>query len=399
MKTILIAMSGAADKPSDALGEKTPFEVAKIPNLHFFAKTGKLGQVRLHSSHWESYPDVTLLSLLGFDPDKAYTGRGPLEAANMELKLEADEIPFRMNFITEANGKLADPTGGGLTSKEAKAFINFLNKKVASDFVRFFAGSQYRHIVVIKDAHGFDSLSAKTYCPHDIAGEKIEDYLPKGPGGELMKKLMFDAKLLLQDHEINQVRVDLNENPANMIWIWGQGKKPQLEKFQSRYDCQGTMISDAEYAKGIARLSGLTVADVRLGSGDLAENYEEKGKVLLEELEAKDFVCLHLKECDDASRNGDFRAKVSALESADFFILSKVKAYLEAKKDVRILFSPGYVMPWRTRKRTKDAVPFVLAGKNIMADDTEKFNENAAKATELKFEKGSDLVNYLFRNN
>ena len=395
MKYIVIALSGAADQPIEQLDGKTPLEVAKVPNLHAFAHSGKVGLAHLAPRGFEPHPDTTLLNLLGYDADTFYTGRAPLEAANLELKLEDNEIPFRMNFVTEANGRLEDPEAGKITTKEAKALINFLNKKVASDFIRFFAGAQYRHIVVIKDSHGFEALSAKTHCPHDIVGNPIEDSLPSGPGGELLTKLMFDAKLLLQDHEINQVRIDLGENPANMIWVWGQGRKPKIDLFSKRFGCQGALISDAGYAKGFARYTGLTVVDSRAELSDLQANYEEKAKLLIDELKEKDFVCLHLKECDEASRIGDYRAKVSALESADFFILSKLRKYVEANRDVRVLISPCHVLPWRTRKRTRDDVPFVLAGKDVSSDEHDKCTELIAQASELKVPKPPELISFL----
>jgi len=281
-----------------------------------------------------------------------------------------------------------------VTTKEARALINFLNKKVASDFVRFFPGSGYRHVAVLKDSHGFEALSARTDCPHDIIGQSIEGHLPKGPGGELLKKLMYDTKLLLQDHEINQVRVDLGENPANMIWLWGQGPKPKLEKFTQLFGVTGSVISNAAYANGIARLIGLTAIEVEDKADDLAASYEKKAKVLMDELKEKDFVCMLLKDCDEAGRDGDMKAKISALEACDFFLLSKIKAYLEENKEARVLVTPCHVTSWKMRKRTRDAVPFVVAGKNVMPDESEKFSELTGRANELKFLKTHELIRF-----
>ncbi len=396
MKTIMIAIPGAADYPAEELGGRTPFEIAKLPNLHYFSKIGKVGTVKLVADRLEPSADVTLLNFLGYDADKVYTGRGPLEAANLELKLEDNEVAFRMNFITESNGFLADATAGSIATKEAKALINFLNKKLASDFVRFFAGEEYRHIAVLKDSHGFEALSAKTVAPKQIEGDAIDLHLPKGPGEELLKKLMYDAKLLLQSHEINQVRLDLNENPANMIWLWGQGKRPQLEKFSDRFGLSGALLSDREYAHGIARIAGLTVLEIS-GAEDVSERYKNVGKLLIEVAQEKDFVCLTLEACHEAAEDGDYKGKVSALEAMDFFIFSKVREFMENSKDVRVLVSPCHTLPWKMKKCTRDAVPFVMAGKNIMPDDIEKFSELTAKASNLKFNKGSDLLKQLFQ--
>ncbi|MBN1687771.1 MAG: 2,3-bisphosphoglycerate-independent phosphoglycerate mutase [Candidatus Omnitrophica bacterium] len=392
MKYIMIAIPGAADYPAEELGGKTPLEVGKVPNLNYFSKIGRSGQVNLLPERLEPSSDVSFLEFLGYEAEKVYPGRGPLEAANLELKLEANEIAFRMNFITESDGILADPTGGRITTKEAKALVSFLNKKVASDFVRFFPGAEYRHVAVIKDSHGFAALSAKTKSPDTIIGEKISENFPIGPGEELLRKLMFDAKLLLQDHEINQVRVDLQENPANMIWLWGQGQKPELESFQKRYGISGALVAGTEYAKGIARLAKLTVVDVQGSTGNLETDYEKKGEALMEVLEEKDFTCVHLGACDEASRLGDLKGKISALEAMDFFIFSKVKKFLEDKKNVRIVISPCHYALWKTKTHTRGSVPFVLAGKNVTPDDIEKYSEVAAKTSDLKISKGSEWM-------
>ncbi|HTL48197.1 MAG TPA: 2,3-bisphosphoglycerate-independent phosphoglycerate mutase [Verrucomicrobiae bacterium] len=392
MKYLMISFSGAADQPAEELGGKTPLEVAKIPNMNHFTKVGKLGSVKLSPDRHEPSSDTAFLNLLGYDADKVYTGRGPLEAANLDLELEENEIPFRMNFITESSGNLADPTAGAISTKEGKALINFLNKKVASGFVRFFAGSGYKHVAVLKDSHGYNALSARTVSPEAIIGEPIEANFPKGPGEELLKKLMFDARLLLQDHEVNQVRVDLGENPANMIWLWGQGQPPKLEKFSERHGLSGALVSPAEYAKGAARLAGLTVVDLAEETGVPEVDNERMAKAVIEALKEKDFVCCHAPSCDEASRFGDLKGKISAIEALDYFFLSHVRDYLDAHKDTRVLITPALAAPWKMRKHVRDAVPFLVTGKNIMPDEAEKFSELAAKSVENKVANGRELI-------
>lgn len=393
MKYIVVIPAGAADHPTEELGGKTPLEVAKIPNLNFFAKSGKVGTAKLISDRLPLSSDVSLFNTLGYDAAKLYTGRGPLEAANLELKLDDKEVAFCMNFITESAGILADPTAGDITTKEAKALVNFLNKKVASDFVRFFPGSGYRHIAVLKDAHGPDALSAKTNPPEESMGEKIESCLPKGPGEELMRKLMYDAKLLLQDHEINQVRVDLGENPANMIWLWGQGRKPVLQSIREMFEMTGgAMVAVREFAKGFGRLVGLTVMEVKEEGEEPAIFYDKISKVAVDVLEEKDFVCLYLHTPDEAARAGDIKGKLAAIEGIDFFVFSKIRKYMERSKDVRLLITPGHATLWKMQGIVRDAVPFVVVGKNIVADEIEKFSEVAAKTSELRFTKSTELM-------
>ncbi len=393
MKHIVVAIPGAADLPCEELGNKTPLEVAKLPNLQALAKLGRVGSVKLTPDRLEPTSDVTLMNLLGYDADKVYTGRGPLEAANLEIKMDQHEVAFRMNFITEADGKLADDTGGGISTKEAKALINFLNKKVASDFVRFFAGAEYRHVAVLKDAHGYPALSAKTACPENIVGQPVQDHFPKGPGEELLKKLMFDAKLLLQDHEINQVRVDLGENPSNMIWLWGQGPLPNLQKFKDLYELQGAIITAQEYAKGLGRITALTVHEFGYTEED-AEDLDAVSKMLVTAVEEKDFVVIYLSDCDEAARTGDLRAKIQVLEAVDSVVLARVKDILEKKKDVRVLVTSNHASPWKAGLRSKESVPFLAAGKNIMADDIDKMTELTAKASGLKIPNGKELMKF-----
>lgn len=392
MKHIVIALSGASDASSPELGEKTPYDLAKIPTLHHFAKIGKVGQACFAPSKVNVSPETTLLSALGYAPDDVYTGLGPIEAANLDLQLEENEVAFRMNFITESAGLLADSTAGNISTKEAKALINFLNKKVASDFVRFFPGSGYRHIAIIKDAHGYDALSARTADPTTLEGQKMDDLFPKGPGDELLKKMMFDAKLLLQDHEVNQVRVDLGENPANMIWLWGQGPKPRLEKLSETFGFSGALVTSREYAAGIGKLAGLSVMD--LPAPEVGEEIDYKGiaDFALEAIKENDFVCLHLDACDEASMNGNSKAKISALEGIDFFILSKIRRYMEDNMESRIFITPCHQAPWKLRARTRESVPFVMAGKNIMADDVEQFSEDSAEASDLKVKNGHEVL-------
>lgn len=392
MKYIVVALAGAADHPTEDLGGKTPLEVAKIPHLSFFAKSGKVGTAKIVPERGTLAADASLFELLGYG-SKLYTGRGPLEAANLELTLDDKEVAFCMNFITESAGKLADPTAGGITTREAKALVNFLNKKVASDFVRFFSGTGHRHIAVIKDAHGFEAFSAKTNSAENVTGQKIDHVLPKGPGEELLRKLMFDAKLLLQDHEINQVRVDLGENPANMIWLWGQGRKPALKPLREMFGISGgAMISAREYAKGLGRLAGLTAVDIKDSGEEAAAFYEKVLKVTLETLEEKDFVCLHFHQPDEASRAGDLKAKVSAIEAVDFYVLSKIRKFLERSKETRLLVTPCHATLWKMKSMVRDAVPFLIYGKNIMADEIERFSEIAAKTSELQINKSTELM-------
>lgn len=395
MKYLLIVLNAISDHPVEELEGKTPLEVSRLPNLSFLARQGKVGQTRALEDYWETSSEAAFFATLGYDPKQSFPGPGPLEAANLEIKIEPNEVAFRMNLVTEYNGSLVDPTAGNISTREARALLTYLNKKLASDFARFFVGNLYRHIAILKDSHGLSALSAKTFSPEEAVGKPLKNFLPKGPGEELLKKLMYDAKLLLQDHEINQVRVDLGENPANMVWLWGQGTAPKLDRFSERFGLSGALVAGIEYAKGIGRLAGLTVMEVSGATGGLATNYEKKGKALWEALEEKDFVCVNVRACEEASRYGDLKAKIEALEQIDAHVLSKAREYYETNRETRILITGTQTFSTQMRRPVRDAVPFVLAGKNVMTDENERMTEHTAKLSSFRVEKRTDLINLL----
>jgi 2,3-bisphosphoglycerate-independent phosphoglycerate mutase len=206
---------------------------------------------------------------------------------------------------------------------------------------------------------------------------------------------MYDARLLLQDHEINQVRLDLGENPANMIWLSGQGTTPVLEKFSDRFGLSGALVSGIEYAKGAGRLAGLTLMEASGATGGLETNYEKKAKAFLEALQEKDFVCLHVRSCEEASRRGDLKAKISALEAIDAQILSRVREYYEKNHETRVLIASTQTFSTQMRRPVRDAVPFLLAGKNVMSDEFDRMTEQTAKASTFRVDKRTELVQLL----
>ncbi len=393
MKYVVIVIDGMSDHPSEELGGKTPLEVSKIPGLQFLSKSGKVGTVSFVSDRTEPSSSTAALALFGHNPKEYKIGLGPLEAANLEIKLEDNETAFRMNLVTESQGILADYTAGNISTKEAKALIAYLNKQLSSEFVKFFSGTGYRHIAVIKDAKGFDGLSAACVPPDQVAGKKIEEHLPSGNGAELIKKLMYDAKLLLDQHEINQVRIDLKENPANMVWFWAQGVRPKLSKFSERFGgLTGAMISADDHMKGLGRLMGLTVVEV---PGDPDTNFEMAAQTMFDVLEEKDFVCVHIRSCDEAAREGNLKKKIQLLEAIDYHIVSALRSHYETQKEMRVLITPFLTTPWKAKMYARESVPFVIAGKNVVPDEIEKFSEAAAKLSSLRFKDGHKLLDYL----
>jgi len=278
MKYAILVADGMADYPLDELEARTPLEVAKTPNMDFIAREGVVGQANMIPRGMPCGSDIANLSIFGYDPKKYYTGRGPLEATNMGIKLGKDKVVFRCNLVTASDDTLIDYSAGHISTKEARILIDFLNKRLSTKYVRFHSGVRYRHIMCVKPTKKNPEFTAKCKPPHDIIGKKISRNLPKGEGAQFLIDLMKMSRNILSSHEINQVRVDLGENPANMIWLWGQGKKSKMPSFYSRYKLKGSVISAVDLIKGMGKTISLDVIEVPGATGFYDTNYKGKAE-------------------------------------------------------------------------------------------------------------------------
>jgi 2,3-bisphosphoglycerate-independent phosphoglycerate mutase len=248
MKYVIIIPDGAADEPIEQFGGKTVFEAADIPNIDNLCKTGRLGLVQTVPAKMPPGSDVAMMSLLGYDPKKYYTGRAPLEAVAMNIQLEPTDWVFRCNLVTIADNKMADHSAGHISTPEGAKIIDDLNNTLGTDKIKFYPGVSYRHLCVIK---GMD-FDVYTEPPHDIIGQSAEKNLPRGKNAEILTDLMAKSKQLLADHEVNRVRKDLGENPVSSIWLWGQSKKAAMDSFESRFGLKGTSITAVDLVRGIS---------------------------------------------------------------------------------------------------------------------------------------------------
>ena len=398
MKYIVLVGDGMADYPIRELGEKTPLEVAKIPNMNYLAKNGKVGLIHTIPKDFSPASDVANLSILGYDPIKYYSGRGPLEAANMGIVLGPDDIAFRCNVVTIDQEKMVDYSAGHISSEEASTLIKFLDKNLGSDKVRFYPGVSYRHLMVVRDKPLREALlKIKCFPPHDIMGLRIKEHLPKGEGSEFLIKLMEDSKPLLAGHEINRVRIDLKENPANMIWLWGQGVETDMPKFKDKFGVEGSVISAVDLIKGIGKIVGLNVIDIPGATGYYDTNYQGKAKYALNSLKDRDFVFVHVEAPDEAGHNGDLRAKIGAIENFDRFVVGAILDRLKKLKNFRLAVLPDHPTPVSLRTHTAEPVPFAVYGKDIEPDETPVFSEAAVKNSKFVFERGHELMEYLIK--
>ncbi|MBI5145232.1 MAG: cofactor-independent phosphoglycerate mutase [Candidatus Omnitrophica bacterium] len=397
MKYIVLVADGMADYPIQELGERTPLEAAETPNMDFIAQNGRLGRAKTIPEKMAPASDVANISILGYDPAKFYTGRGPLEAANLGIELEEEDVAFRCNLITASADTLVDYSAGHIDSKEAAILIKFIDQHLGTNRMRFYSGVSYRHLLLVK--RGTESHLEELPCrpPHDIAGQSIVKNFPKGQGAEILIDLMQKSRGLLENHEINLVRIDLKENPANMIWLWGQGRKPILPKFSVQYGLSGSVISAVDLLKGLGRILGLEVVNVPGATGYYDTDYQGKAKAALKCLEEKDFVFLHVEAPDEAGHNGDLREKIKAIERFDQLVVGTILNAFKGRDDFRILVLPDHATPISVRTHTADIVPFGIYGRGIEKGGFAQYSEKEAEKSELYFEKGYELMGYFIK--
>lgn len=392
MKYAILVADGMADYPLDELEGRTPLEVAKTPNMDFIASSGVVGQANMIPKGMTAGSDVACLSIFGYNPKKYYSGRGPLEAANIGIKLGKNEIAFRCNLVTTSNDTLIDYSAGHISTQEAKILIDLLNKRLATKFVKFYCGVSYRHLMCVKPTKKYPEFTALCTPPHNIIGKSVSNNLPKGEGAQFLIDLMQMSQNILLQHEVNQVRVDLKENPANMIWLWGQGKKPDMPNFYDKYKVKGSVISAVDLIKGMGRIAGLNVIDVPGATGYYDTDYKAKANYGVKSLKNRDFILVHVEAPDEAGHNADIRAKITAIENFDREIVSRFLGYFEGQKEYRILVLPDHPTPIRLRTHTHDAICFAMCGQGITPDNKQSLSEFISKSSTFVFKDGYKLM-------
>jgi len=396
MKYVVIIPDGAADYPLDILKGRTPWEVAETPFIDSLAQEGVVGRVRTIPPGFTPSSDVANLSLLGYEPEKYYPGRGPLEAANLGVELEEKDLALRCNLITEGDGKIVDYSAGHIRDREAKILIEFLNEKLGNSQIRFYPGKSYRNLLVYKKGVDLELDKINYFAPHDIMGQPIDKYFPRGKNSSRLIKLMQESLSLLSEHQINKVRIDLGENPANMIWLWGCGGKPRMELFEEKFNLKGAVISAVDLIKGIGKIVGLKVLNVKGATGYYDTNYKGKAEAALKVLDEVDFVFIHIEATDEASHNGDLRMKIICIERIDKLVVGTILQGLKGK-DFRILIVPDHPTPISKRTHTEEPVPFLIYGKGIEGATYSGYCEGEAQGSSLYFDSGVKLLTYFLQ--
>lgn len=396
MKYVVIVPDGAADYPIESLGGRTPLEAADTPNMDKLATEGIVGRVKTVPKGFIPASDVANLALLGYEPQKYYSGRAPFEAANMGIELGPNDVAFRCNLVTESDENMFDYSAGHITTKEAKQLIERLDDELGTEDIRFYPGISYRHLLVFKNGAKYGFHKMKTNAPHDIMGQSLAKNLPKGKHSEILIDLMDKSREILMSTDINKVRIDLGDNPANMIWLWGQGINLNLPTFEQKFGISGGVISAVDLINGIGRATEMEVIKVEGATGYYDTNYAGKAREALNSLERNDLIFIHIEAPDEAGHNGDLRAKMTSLEKIDKIVLGAILKE-RSLEDTRILVSPDHFTPVSVRTHTAEPVPFVVAGNGIPKSVSANYSEEEAQRSNLYFEEGALLMEYFIK--
>ena len=398
MKYVIIVGDGMADYPVKSLGGKTPLMVARTPHMDWMAKQGEIGLVRTIPDGFNPGSEIANLSIFGYNPIRYYTGRGPLEAASLGVKLAADDIAFRCNLVTlKFQGNkivMEDFSAGHITNEEAKKVIIDLNKEMATNEIRFYAGVSYRHLMVLRNgAAKFSNLGKLEITPpHDLIGKEISAFLPQMK--EPVLTLMKESQRLLKNHPVNQAREAKGLPPANSIWLWGQGPSPKMITLKERFGMDGYVISAVHLIKGIGILAGLEVLEVPGITGYFDTNYDGKAQYALRGLKEKDFVYVHVEAPDEAGHMGDLRLKIEAIEVFDEKIVGAILKGIKEFKRYKVLVLPDHPTPLSVRTHTADPVPYVIYSNEDAATSAhgKTFDEVSAGLSGISIEKGFELI-------
>ena len=398
MKYLILIGDGMADRPVKELGGKTPLMAARTPSMDALAQQGEIGLARTIPKGLPKGSEIANLSIFGYNPKRYYTGRGPLEAASIGVKLNPEDCAFRLNLVTLEAVKgsviMEDYSAGHISTEEGSAIIRDLDKELGNSVFRFYPGVSYRHLLVWKGK----GERIKTIPPHDITEQEIGAYLPAGDGDQELIKLMAETQTLLQAHPINMKRRQQGKREANATWPWGQGRAPQLPSFIERFGLAGSVISAVDLIKGIGIYAGLQVITVPGATGYLDTNYQGKAEYGLQALEKNDFVYLHVEAPDEASHNGDLAAKIAAIEAFDEKVVGTICKGMEHKGDHRIMVLPDHPTPLALKTHTDDPVPFVIYDSTKKRlSETRGFNEQAAVESGIVIEEGYKLMERFLR--
>ncbi len=396
MKYIVIVGDGMADRPLEELGGRTPLQVADKPNMDWIASNGRSGLLKNVPGGMWPESDVAMMSILGYDPSKYHTGRGPLEAAGMDVKLGKSDIAFRCNLITEENGVIRDYSAGHVTTEEAEELMKVVEENYGH-LGDFYVGVSYRHLFIMRDASK-DMDKLRSMPPHEIVDEKLEKYLikPKNlKAAKVLNEMILSSRKILSNHPVNIRRAKRGKKPANAIWVWGQGRKPTMRTLNEKYGINGAIISAVNVVKGLGVCAGMDKLDVPGATGYYDTSYENKAEFGLKALGDHDLVLIHVEAPDEAGHAGDIERKIKAIENLDKRLVKKILDGLEDEYVISI--TADHPTPITVRGHVLDPVPFAIFTTEGQKDDVEHFDESSASRGSFGTLEGHRFINKLIQ--
>jgi 2,3-bisphosphoglycerate-independent phosphoglycerate mutase len=400
LKYAIIIPDGAADEPQASLGGKTPLQAAQTPAMDAVVHAGVVARSNNVPPSLPAGSDVACLSLLGYNPLEHFTGRAPLEAAAQGIELGPDDWAIRCNLVTVENQTMRDFTAGHITTEEAKQLLTSAQEKLGNEQLQFCPGVSYRNLLLYRGAKQPAPFSQDTRAtpPHDLTDKTVINDYPRGPGSDLLNRLMADSVGLFADHPVNKARRAAAKSPATNIWLWGIGRTPKLVPFEKTYGVRGTMITAVDLLRGLAALIGWPRIEVPGATGYIDTDYAAKGRYAIEAIPKTDLICVHVEATDEASHMGNTEEKIKALEQIDQHIVAPLHAALKKQGEYRILISPDHPTPIRLKTHNHGSVPVAMAGSGIQPDAATTYDEIAAGQSKLAFEEGWRLMRYFLAN-
>jgi 2,3-bisphosphoglycerate-independent phosphoglycerate mutase len=388
MKHIIILGDGMADHGVERLGGKTLLQYAKTPFMDKLAKEGRTGRLITIPDGFLPGSEVANSSIMGYDQNKVYEGRGPLEAASIGYEMQPNDFALRCNIINVNDGKIITHNGGNLETQDADILIKYLNEKLDSDAIKFYTGIQYRHLLIIKGGNKHIICAP----PHDHPNEqwqqllvKAEPNAPKEPGhqtaqetADLLNDLIIRSQELLETHPFNQQRKTEGKRMANLIWPWGGGYRPSMKTLMEMYPQikRGAVISAVDLIRGIGHYAGLRNIIVEGATGLANTNYEGKAQAAIDALKTDDFVYLHVEASDEAGHDGDLKLKLKTIENLDSRIVKPIyEAVAQWNEPVCVAVLPDHPTPVEIRTHVKEPIPFLIWHKGIIPDDVQQYDE------------------------
>ncbi len=392
MKYCVLIIDGASGWALPERGNKTTLELASTPNLDRMAAAGLMGMARTVPPGMEPSSACACMSVLGYDPRIYYRGRSAIEAVSMGVPVGEGEVLFRCNLVTVQDGNMQSYCSGHISSDEGRELVAALGEELGSDSIRFYPGVGYRHICKIAGHEGV--LSAVCTPPHDIPDRPVAEYLPQGPGSEMLRELMARSQEILQGHPVNAERRARGEMPATMIWLfWGSGRVPQLPPFKQEYGLDAALTSGVDLLRGLATMARIDILDITGVTDGPDNDYAGQADGALGSLGGHDLVVIHIESPDEAAHAGSIDDKVEAIRRIDQDVVGRIYGWSD--DDLRVLVMPDHPTPIAVRTHVSEPVPFLLWGAGIESNGAKRFTETEAGNTGVTVEDGHNLMGRL----